>query len=97
MNNYKQVYMGGSFDFYIKYTSAMNITFTAMMYGISMPILFPLAAVSIYNQNLCERIQVAWVYKLPPKLGDKLTRDVLHLLRFAPLFLLFNSYWLMDN
>lgn len=58
--------MGCEFGMHIKFTITMNITFTTMMYGLAMPILFPLAAFAIYNQRLCERILVAWVYKLPP-------------------------------
>lgn len=30
-------------------------------------------------------------------MGDELSRDVLSLLKYAPLFLIFNGYWLMDN
>ena len=89
--------MGYDFLIHVKYTTVMNITYTAMMYGMFIPMIFPLAAIAIYNQKLCERILVATYYKLPPKLGDKMTRDVLHLMKYAPFFLLFNTFWIMDN
>ena len=97
MLTYKSVYMGGEFYIYVKYTSVMNITFTAMMYGISMPILFPLAALTIYNMRIVDRIEVAWLSKLPPQMSESITRYVMSLMKFAPLFLIFNSYWIIDN
>jgi hypothetical protein len=97
MLNYKRVYMGGNFQIHTKYTTVMNITFTAMMYGLSMPVLFPLAGLSVYSARVCDRIQVAWLDKLPPAMNDSITRQVMSLLKFAPLFLIFNSYWILDN
>lgn len=97
LNSYKQVYMGYDFELHVKYTNAMVMMFTAMMYGLSMPIMFPITAIFMYTYWLCERIQVVWIYKLPPKLNNKLTTDVLRILKLAPLFLLFNSFWILDN
>lgn len=97
MLNYKRVYAGGEFQIHTKYTTVMNIAFTAMMYGLSMPVLFPLAGLSIYSMRVCNRIQVAWLDRLPPAMNDSITRQVLNVLKFSPLFLIFNGYWLMDN
>ena len=33
------------------------------MYGIGMPILFPLAALNLFNAWVAERIVVAWIVK----------------------------------
>lgn len=97
MLDYKRVYKGSNFQIHIKYTIVMNVTFTAMMYGLSMPLLFPLAGLTIYNMRICSRIEVAWLHKLPPAMNDSITRQVLNLLKFSPLFLIFNGYWMMDN
>lgn len=97
MLNYKRVYTSGDFQIHTKYTTVMNITFTAMMYGLSMPMLFPLAGLSIYSMRVCNRIQVAWLDKLPPAMNDSIMGQVLNVLKFSPLFLIFNSFWMMDN
>lgn len=97
MLNYKKVYAGGEFQIHAQYTTVMSITFTAMMYGLSMPVLFPLAGLSIFSMRVCNRIQVAWLDRLPPAMNDSITRQVLSVLKFAPLFLIFNGYWVMDN
>lgn len=48
MNNYKLMYMGFDFWIHVQYATMMNITFTTLMYGLAMPILFPLGALAIY-------------------------------------------------
>lgn len=68
-----------------------------MLYGIGMPIMFPMAALIISNQRLAERVQVAFNNKQPPAMDDALSKSVLSILRFAPLCLLFNTFWLLDN
>lgn len=35
--------------------------------------------------------------RLPPALDDKLTNNCLSMMAYAPMFLLFNSYWMITN
>ena len=35
--------------------------------------------------------------KQPPAMDDALSKSVLSILKFAPLCLLFNAFWLLDN
>jgi len=39
-----------------------------MMYGLGMPILFPIAAFTLFNTWIAERITVAWLVRQPPAL-----------------------------
>lgn len=57
---YKAVYTGKEWPIHFKYSDALNITFLAMLYGIGMPIMFPMAMIIISNQRLGERVQVAY-------------------------------------
>ena len=68
-----------------------------MLYGLSMPLLWPLAALAIMNLRFTDRIAVAWIYKIPASMDDALTRQVVRLLRLGPIFLLFNGYWIVDS
>lgn len=79
------------------YSNALNITFLAMLYGLGMPIMFLMAAIIIFNQRLAERIQVAYNYRQPPAMDNSLSDSVLSIMKYAPIMLLFNGYWLMDN
>ena len=46
---------------------------------------------------MVERILVAYVVRQPPALDSKLTDNCVKMLQYAPLFLLFNGYWMLSN
>lgn len=62
-----------------------------------MPILFPIAALTLWLQWLSERITVAYFVKMPPAMDDSLSTNALNMLKWAPLFLLFNGFWMLGN
>lgn len=62
-----------------------------------MPILFPIAAGVLWSQKFCDRILVAYSYKIPPSMGPELRNQTINLLHKAPLFLLFNGFWALDG
>lgn len=68
-----------------------------MMYGVGMPLLFPIAAFNFFNQWICERYIVAYYMKLPPALDNKLTLNCLDRIKLAPILLIFNGYWMLSN
>jgi hypothetical protein len=47
MHAFKQVYGGEEFAIQFKYSDALNVVFITLMYGVGMPILFPLAAINL--------------------------------------------------
>lgn len=97
MAMYKVLYSGANYVIHFKYSGILNITFITMMYGVGMPILFPLAAFNFFNQWLCERIIVAYCCQQPPIMDDKLTKNCIEMMYFSPLFLLINGYWMLSN
>lgn len=94
---YRALYSGKDYEIHFKYSDAIVVVYVTMMYGLGMPILFPIAAFTLFNQWLCERIVVAWSVKLPPAMDDTLSNNAIKLLKFSPLFLLFNGYWMLSN
>ena len=68
-----------------------------MMYGVGMPILFPIAGLSYFIFWLVERYQIAFTYPMPPALDDRLTKNAIKLLLWSPLLLLMNGYWMLSN
>lgn len=97
MAQYKDLYSGAEYVIHFKYSGVLNIVFITCMYGMGMPILFALAAFNFFNQWVCERIIVAYQMRLPPALDDKLTNNCLSMLKFAPLLLIFNGYWMISS
>jgi hypothetical protein len=67
------------------------------MYGMGLPVLFPIAAVSIFVQMNIERYNLAYIYKLPPALDEKLTHNAINALKWAQVLFCFNSYWFLSN
>lgn len=67
------------------------------MYGVGMPILFPIAAVSYFVFWLVERYQVAYTYPMPPAMDDRMVQNALSILSYAPILLLINGYWMLSN
>merc|ERR1719162_1846906 len=90
MAMYKTLYSGAEYVIHFKNSGILNITYMTMMYGVGMPILFPVAAFNFFNQYLCERIVVSYCVPLPPALDDKLTNNMISLFYWSPLLMLFN-------
>jgi len=59
----KELYRGDEFKIAIKYSDSMLVWYIAMMYGLGMPLLFPLAGLSSLLFWVCERIQVAYALR----------------------------------
>lgn len=97
MAMFKMLYGGADYVIHFKYSNVLNIVYITMMYGMGMPILFPVAVINFLNQYFCERVIVAYCMKQPPALDDKLIRNCIKMLRWAPLFFLANGYWMVTN
>lgn len=97
MHSYKAVYYGAEWPIHFKFSDALNIIFLAMLYGMMMPIMFPMAGLILANQRLSERI-IVWKYsRQPPSMDDAMCKSILDMLKYAPLLFLFNNYWLIDS
>jgi hypothetical protein len=68
MHGYRNLYSGAEYVVHFRYSSLLNTAYIAMLYGLGMPILFPIAALRYFNSYLCERIFVAYFAKQPPSL-----------------------------
>ena len=97
MQAFKDLYSGADYVIHFKHSQVLNSVYVTMMYGLGMPILFPVAAVNLFNNWVSERLTVAYLVKQPPALDSTLTTSSLDLLRWAPMLFLFNGYWMVTN
>lgn len=97
MGMFKYLWNEGDYIIHFKYSSVMNTVYVTLMYGIGLPILFPISAFSLFNLWVSERISIAYYSKLTPALDDTLTINALSVLKWAPLILLMNCYWMLSN
>ena len=81
------MYAGPEFQIHFRYARVMNIIFVTMMYGVGLPILFPLACISFTIIYLTEIFMLFYVYRKPPAFEEGLHEDALLKLETAgPLF-----------
>ena len=67
----------------------MNICFVTFLYGMMIPILFPLAWIQLFVLYVVERLMMYYSYQKPKNFDEKITRSSLKLISNAtPLFLL---------
>ena len=71
---YKEVYAGGDVQVHLLYAETLKIVYCAMLYGLCMPMLFPLAALSIASKRFIQRILIGWHYRMPPSMDDTMTK-----------------------
>ena len=91
------LYAGPEYIIHFKYSGILNVTYVTMMYGLGLPLLFPIAFLSYFIFWVVERYQIAYTYKLPPKMDSKMTENAMRLLSYAPILFLLNGYWMLSN
>ena len=92
-----ELYSGPSHIVHYKYAGIFNVVFVTMVYGMGLPVLFPIAALSIFIMYATERYMIAYHYKMPPQMDDLLTKNAMTVLSFAPILFLLNTYWMLSN
>lgn len=91
------MYGGKEYVVNSKYAQIINLTYVTMMYGVGLPLLFPILTIAMIIFYLHQRYHVAYSHRLPPTLDDRLVKNATRVLKFAPLLLMFNGYWMLSN
>jgi len=91
------LYAGPEYIIHFKYANILNVTYVTMTYGLGLPLLFPIAILSYLIFWLVERIQIAYTYRLPPKMDERMTKNAMRLFNYVPILFLFNGYWMLSN
>lgn len=91
------IHAGPDYLVHYKISQVLNIVFVTMMYGLGLPILFPIATLSIFIIYAVERYQLAYVYQQPPAYDDKIIQKAIGILSYSPLLLLVNGFWMLSN
>jgi hypothetical protein len=97
MPGYRNLYGGPDYVLHFRFATMLNTIYIAMLFGLGIPILVPLAALRFFNIYVSERIMVAYMAKQPPSLDDNLTRNARLWLKWSPALLLLNGFWMLSN
>lgn len=63
VTEYVSIHSGPEFDIWNKYAAVISMVTVAFMWGISMPIYFPLCALGLMILYVTDRLRMAYVYK----------------------------------
>jgi hypothetical protein len=63
---YEKLYGGPVYSIYYKYPPIMMQVFVSFLYGMFIPILFPIALLGLINLYVVERLCMAYYYRKPP-------------------------------
>lgn len=94
---YVSIYAGPEQRLYAQYATLQVIVFTTFLYGLFIPLLFPVALIFFINQNISDKILLTYFFRKPPMYNDNLTEKMLSNLRVAPILMFIFSYWVLTN
>jgi hypothetical protein len=97
IQEYVNIYSGPQHVMSFRYSAILNTVMVCMMYGVALPIMFPIAAFTFINYYIVDRFLITYYYQRPPIYDDKLNNAALSTMKFAPLLMLFFGYWCMGN
>jgi len=97
IQKYVNLYGGPPHVMSYKYSALLNSTAVTFMYGLAVPELFPIAALTFASYYVCEKFLITYYYQRPPMYDDKLNKSSLNIMHGTPLFMFFFGYWCMGN
>jgi hypothetical protein len=97
IQNYVNIYSGPEYQMHFKYAAMLNVVFVTFMYGMAIPLLFPLAFLFFLISIIVERLTLAYSFRKPPMFDDLLNQKAIRYMKVAPLFMMLFGYWIMGN
>ena len=94
---FEEIYSGPLFDLHWKYAYILNVVYMTFLFGAGLPILFPIALVSLILLYCVSKILLAYSYQKPPAYDHKLNETIVKMLRFAPIIYLIQAMWIYSN
>lgn len=80
-----------------KYSALLTTICVTFMYGLALPELFPIAALTFFNYYTVDKFLITYFYQRPPLYDDKLNKTALELMKFGPIIMLIFGYYWMGN
>lgn len=80
-----------------RYAAILVTSWICLMYGVALPIMFPIGAFTYFNYYVVDKFLVAYYFRRPPIYDDKLQRMSLGTVKYAPVLMFFFGWWSMGN
>lgn len=94
---YINLYAGPEYDMHVKYSALMNMLFVCFMYGLAIPLLFPISLVGLTVLYFVEKFAITYFYRKPPMFDEKMNTLAITTLQWAPVYTMFFGYWCLSN
>lgn len=97
IQQYVNIYSGPDYELHFKYAAILNMCFVTFMYGLILPILFPIALLFFVLMYIIEKLSLTYFFRKPPMYDDKLNKSTLSSLKYAPVYMMAFSFWAFSN
>ena len=97
ISEYIELYAGPEHSIHYGFSSLLVIIFVTFLFGFGIPVLFPIAFLSIFILYKAEKFSIYYRYRQPPMYDEKITQVIVKMLRLAPALYLFCAYWMLSN
>lgn len=67
------------------------------LFGAGLPVLFPIAYLSLLNLYIVERLMMAYSYRKPPMYGSETNQAALNMMIGAPMIYCVFAMWMFSN
>ena len=97
VQQFVDLYSGPVYMIHFRYSSIMVQVYVSFMFGMCIPLLFPIALFGLFNIYLVERLSLAYYNSQPPLYDLLLNKQALDWLLFPPFFMFAFGYWGLGN
>jgi hypothetical protein len=97
IQQYVNLYAGPEFLIYSQYSFALVLIYTTFLYGLFLPILFPICLLGLFNMQLVDNLALTYYYQKPPMYSDAMNKRAYDILVMAPILMFVFGYWALSN
>jgi hypothetical protein len=87
------LYAGPEYLMHFKYAALICMIYVTFLYGLFIPIMFPITLFGIFNTYITEKLGLIYLYRKPPMFDDSLIRRAFALMEHAPFLMFLMAYW----
>ena len=97
VQQYVNLYSGPDYLMHFKYSAMLNVTFVTFMYGLAIPLLFPISMTYFIVLYVMEKLLLTYFFKKPPMFDEKLNESAIGTMKWAPVFMMIFGFWMFGN
>lgn len=97
VQSYIATYGGPEYLMHYKYASVIYVIYVTFMYGMLIPIMFPICLLCLINTYITEKISLIWLYRRPPMFDESLGKRAFDLMKRPPYLMFMMGYWAIGN